>query len=148
MGFKTSRRKSDSLKLFQEKCLIYKKSHPQRLDKIRAECLKWIQAGYVLRVDTYFAFEHSRLWTEKMRPQQLDADNRRKPMQDEVGKLLEIDDKYFFSGFIEKVSCINKDFECSIVKISPVLARGLGQIVEMMNQEGSIQPTSSKDGQS
>lgn len=92
---------------------------------------------FALRMDHYFAFEKSRLWTVNNLAQQIDCDNRMKPCRDAVANLLDIDDKYFFSGFIEKVSAPTKEAECTIIKITLMTPRTLEQVQAQMKLEAS-----------
>lgn len=133
MGFKTSRRKSDVLQHFQLQCLSFKNTNLIKIGQIRNELLNWIKDGFVLRVDTFIAFERSRIWTKDGQPQVIDADNRRKALQDGLAKILDIDDKWFFSGNIEKVTCDQKESECSLIRISPVKCRSLTEINNLRN---------------
>lgn len=128
MGVGTSKRKSDVLIHFQLLCTSFKNQHLNQIKIIREQCLGWISKGYVLRVDTWFAFEHSRLWTKDGQPQMLDADNRRKALQDGLANILDIDDKWIFSGMIEKVTCDSKEYEQCVIKIIPVKCRTLTEI--------------------
>ena len=136
-GFKTSKRKAEILTTFQIKSASFKNKHFNEVQKIRPEIMNWVGQGYMLRVDTWFAFERGRIWTKDRNPQSLDADNRRKPMQDALASILGIDDKWFFSGNVEKVTCIEKESECSIIRIVPVKARTLADIKNLMNQTDS-----------
>jgi len=87
------------------------------------------------KVDTYFAFEDSRLWTVNNLPEQLDADNRLKPCRDALADLLKIDDKYFFSGFFEKVSAPSKDQECTFLRISVTSPRTIQDVRMQIKRE-------------
>lgn len=133
MGFKTSKRKAASLTHFQLQCQSFRNVNHQKIASIKKECLQWISEGKLLRVDTWFAFENSRIWTKDGQPKVIDADNRRKPMQDGLAQMLGIDDKWFFSGNIEKVTCVSKEYECTIIRILPVKARTLTEIQAIRN---------------
>lgn len=128
MGFVTSKRRSDELVHFQKSCQSFKNVNHKALEFIRSECLRWIKMGFVLRLDTYFAFENSRIWTKAGQPKGLDADNRRKALQDGVCSILDIDDKWIFSGIIEKVTCDSEDQEQCLIRISPIKHRTLQEI--------------------
>lgn len=89
-------------------------------------------------VDTYFIFEESRIWTKENTPQRLDADNRLKPCRDALSEILGIDDKYFFSGFFEKLSTQEKDKECTIIRIRQMTPRTLQSLrMEIQRSKGS-----------
>lgn len=73
---------------------------------------------FALRVDSFFCIHEKRLWTVNNLAEQLDVDNRVKPLRDSLAKLIGIDDKYFFSGYMEKVSTSFKEQECAIITIT------------------------------
>lgn len=93
---------------------------------------------FALRVDHYFAFEHSRLWTKNNLAEQIDADNRLKPCRDAIADLVGIDDKYFFSGYFEKVSAPTKAQEGTYIKIAQMVPRTLADIRAQLHQENLI----------
>jgi hypothetical protein len=124
----TGKRRSEEYDLFLLRLQSFKNANHHNFVQIRTQLLAWIKDGFVLRVDTWYAFEHKRIWTLDGQPQEIDADNRRKAMQDGLSKMLDIDDKWFFSGNVEKVSCNSKDLECSVIRILPVKARTLAEI--------------------
>lgn len=116
---------------YVKRCEKWALLHGSAFIQIRDEMISLVEDArqnkerLAFKVDTYFAFEDNRLWTVNNLPQQLDADNRLKPCRDALAKLLKIDDKYFFSGFFEKVSANKKDEECTIIRISLQKARTL-----------------------
>lgn len=133
LGFKTSRRRADCLIEFQLKCQSFKNCNLENFRRIQKQCIEWINQGYVLRLDSFFVFENSRVWTKAGHPQQMDADNRRKPLQDAVTNLIGIDDKWVFSGNIEKATCDSKEYEQCIARITPTNCRSLNQIKALRN---------------
>lgn len=137
-GIVTSKYKSDSLTIFQLQCKDFRNRNLSKVYQIREILMKWISQGFVLRVDSWFAFEHSRIWTKDGQPQVLDADNRRKALQDGLATILDIDDKWFFSGNVEKVTTTSKDYEQCLIRITPVKARTLQEIQNLKNEVGSI----------
>lgn len=133
MGVGTSRRKSQDLVNFQTQCLNYRNILLHKSSNIINMIKKYIDDGYMLRVDTFIAIEHDRIWTKYNTPKQIDADNRRKALQDGISTIIGVDDKYIFSGNIEKVTCVNKDFEQCLIRITPFKARTLDNILEMIS---------------
>ncbi len=123
--------KTEPHRVYMQKCLEWRLLHNTGFLQIRAEMQEKVRAAraakekIAFRVDTYFAFDDSRLWTVNNLPEQLDADNRLKPCRDALSKLLEIDDKYFFSGFFEKISADAKHLECTYIRISQAQPRTL-----------------------
>ncbi len=132
-GVITGKKCSLELEHFKLRCRSFKNVNHVLISQMRLQCLEWIKQGYILRVDTWFGFEHSRIWTKDGQPQRIDSDNRRKPMQDGLAEILDIDDKWFFSGNIEKVTSDSKELECGIIRIMPIKARTLKQIRLLRN---------------
>ena len=124
-AIRTSKRRSKILEFFYEQCDLFEKINKKNIDAIKAQLNKWIAQGQVLGMDCYVVVEHSRVWTKDGNPQQFDADNRRKALQDGICEILGIDDKYVFRGITEKVTCNRKDSECSIIKIYPMQGKSL-----------------------
>ncbi len=130
--------KSEVHKLFTENCRKYAVLHNNSIERIKCEIHGLVDHArsqnlrIAFRVDTYFAFEDSRLWTVNNFAEQLDADNRVKPCRDAVSELLKLDDKYFFSGFYEKVTVPTKAEECSYVRITLTTPRTLNDLRSQM----------------
>jgi hypothetical protein len=59
----------------------------------------------LLRVDRYFALPAARIFTKDGTAQKLDASNRVKAFDDALADILQLDDRWFFSGTAEKVLC-------------------------------------------
>lgn len=135
LGVNVGRRASDELILFQKKCEQFKLINQNNLVRICTDLYGLMESGYVFRVDTWYSFEKSRIFTKDGRPKQIDSDNRRKPMQDGLALILGIDDKWFFSGNTEKVYCNSKEEECSIIRIIPVKARSAAEILNLSAKE-------------
>lgn len=86
--------------------------------------------GKMLRVDRYFIFHKSRLITKKNTLKKLDSSNRVKILDDQVSKLIEIDDCHFVTGVAEKLWCEDPKDEQVIVRFSEYSLR------EFQNVEG------------
>lgn len=86
----------------------------QLFEKIRDE--EWNDAQ-IFKIDTYFIFKHSRIWTKDNKPKRLDASNRIKACHDYLCDFLGIDDKQIWNCSVEKVS---GEKEGVIVLISPI----------------------------
>lgn len=124
---------SPELVQFYLQCKNFSNINYIQMAKIRTQCTEWIAKGFLLKIEVYVAFENSRIWTKEGQPQQIDADNRLKPMQDGLSKMLGIDDKWFFCGSIEKVTCNSKELESCTIKISPIKAKTLTEIQNLRN---------------
>lgn len=133
--------KTEPHKAYMRRCHEWRALHNAHWWKIQDELQGMVRAAraakvrLAFQVDTYFAFEESRLWTVNGLPQRLDADNRLKPCRDALAELLGIDDKYFFSGFFEKVSTTSKDHECTFLRISQTQPRTLQDLRLTINAE-------------
>jgi len=133
--------KTDPHRQYMKRCHEWRALHNASWWKIQEELQGMVRASraakerFGLRVDCFFAFEDSRLWTVNGLPQRLDADNRLKPCRDALAELLGIDDKYFFSGFFEKVSTTSKEHECTFLRISQMTPRTLQDLRMEINAE-------------
>jgi Holliday junction resolvase RusA-like endonuclease len=136
--------KTEPHTIYLEKCRAWRLLHNTAWTELRAELQGKVRAAraakekIAFRVDTFFAFEDSRLWTSGNLPQQLDADNRLKPCRDALAHLLEIDDKYFFSGFFEKVSAPSKPEECTFIRISACTPRTIQDLRMEIKRERDL----------
>lgn len=85
-----------------------------------------------LRVDCYFAFQNDRLFSKTKRAKdfvkRLDANNRLKSSLDALSHILNIDDRYFWTGLCEKVSCDSAQDEQIIMKVSAWTAKTINQV--------------------
>lgn len=92
---------------------------------------------FVLKVDLYFCFEHSRVLTVNNKIMQRDVDNFAKPAVDQLKKVFGIDDKHIFFLHLEKITAKNKDEECVIVRVSVSKPRTKQQIQDQIRSETS-----------
>ena len=127
-GFKTSRRRSDALIHFQAQLKSFYNLNYAKLDLIKAELNRWIESGYVIKMDSYVAFEHTRVWSLENQPKKIDADNRRKALQDSLTEVLEIDDKWIYAGNMEKVTCSTKEEEQCIVSFEAMKPKTINDV--------------------
>lgn len=128
---------SPALTHFYLQCKNFANINYVQMAGIRKKCLEWISKGNLLKVEMFVAFENGRVWTKDGQPQQIDADNRIKPMQDGLSKMLSIDDRWFFCASIEKVTCDSKESECISIRITPQKARTLQEIKNLRIMGGS-----------
>lgn len=88
--------------------------------------------GYMVRLDLYFFAHGTRLYTQKNEVRKYDTSNLIKPIEDEVAKMLRIDDSYFFYGSHEKAETKRPDPFCNLM-LKPWKPRTFQEIKE---QEG------------
>lgn len=127
-GVKTSRYASNELSHYKNQCKSFYNLNFSKIDAISIKIKEWISQGYVIKLDTFVAFEKSRIWSKEKQAKQIDADNRRKALQDGLSQMLNIDDKWIFSGNMEKIDCETKDEEQCILYIEPIKPRSLRDI--------------------
>jgi len=125
-GVKTSRYGSKELQHYKAQCKSFYNLNHKALDEIAIKIKSWISQGYVIRMDSFVAFEYSRVWSKENQPKQIDADNRRKALQDSICEILGIDDKFVFSGIMEKVTCENEE-QC-LINFQPLKPRTINDI--------------------
>lgn len=87
----------------------------------------------IIRVNRYFCFHYSSLWTLAATPKIMDVSNRLKAFDDELAKLLQVDDSRFWLGIEEKILIGDEHPECVIVEISPYRQR---QKQDLLNELG------------
>lgn len=118
---KSKRWKSDEYNSFLTQAQYWEMHRQSLVAKSADLCKSMVLEGYLIRVDTYFVFRQTDLWTkpktkkDKPKPKQLDASNRIKAMHDVLAKMLGIDDKYFWGGNFEKVQG-NQQYVTIIIK--------------------------------
>lgn len=113
--------------------------HSKQIEAFKEEVFMAMKAKearkdpYALCVDMFFCFHRDRIFTVNNKLGRLDRDNRIKPMQDQLSKIIGLDDKYVFSGIAEKVSCENEEDECTILRIREFKPRTKNQILSTID---------------
>lgn len=87
---------------------------------------------HVLRVDQFIVFEASRVFTKTKKAEawvkQIDQLNYNKSSFDALAKCLTIDDKFFWAGDVQKISCDAAHREQIIFRISVMKPKTLDDI--------------------
>jgi Holliday junction resolvase RusA-like endonuclease len=132
--------KTRKARIFDNQVILWKLQNKEKLDKINREIEVYRDKGYPFRLDIYFAFAHSRLWTKDKRIKILDVNNFLKSAIDGLCKCICLDDKLFFSHFVEKVEVETLEEERIIFKLTPSSNRTLSKIMETIDvkTEGNI----------
>lgn len=94
---------------------------------------------FALKIDCFFVFHSERIFTVNNKCEQIDTNNRIKPVLDALVKVIGIDDKHYFGGNCEKVTTNSKEFECSLIRISMMEPRTLDDIKMMIQTEPQLQ---------
>lgn len=97
---------------------VWANGRPDTIENVKLELEAWLRRGDVIRVDAWFVFERSRLWTVDGKVKTLDANNRLKPALDGLKEALGIDDRFFFAGNAEKVSCALPEHERTVFRLT------------------------------
>lgn len=90
--------KSSAGRAYSNQCAIWALKNKSALDKLRE-----ILRGKTLRVDCAFVFPREKLITKKNTLKKLDFTNRIKVCQDELAKIIGVDDAHFISGYCQKM---------------------------------------------
>lgn len=137
--------KSKEARMFDAQVSLYIHKHKKRLQQINEYLKPQVDKGNALRVDCIVAFHVERLLTKGSNPQSwcktLDANNRNKAILDGLVRCIDIDDKFYFAGNCEKVTCDRVYDEQVLIKISVMEPRRLHDIVYEIAEinKGSVQ---------
>lgn len=106
------------------------------LTKAQSVLLPFVQTGFGLRIDSFFAFQEQRILCKSARAKDwvrvLDANNRLKSAIDGLSAGLGIDDKFIFTGLCEKVICKSSVDEGVTFLVQPVRLRTLQDVQTQM----------------
>lgn len=97
------------LTAFQKTCDQYFKDNFLIVGKARATVREWLLRGHMIRTDFFFFSHETRIWTLKDAPRRYDTSNLVKSIEDELAKLLQVDDCHFFKGTHEKCTTQRSD---------------------------------------
>lgn len=87
---------------FQKACEKYFSERFLDVGMARKNVRDWLLKGYMVRTDFFFFAHETRVYTLKDAPRRYDTSNLVKSIEDELAKLLQIDDCHFFKGSHEK----------------------------------------------
>lgn len=121
-----------ALKKFQKSCEEYASKNFLLIGKARQVCQGWMMKGLVIQVDFYFFAHGTRIWTQQDSARKYDTSNLMKSIEDELAKMLAIDDAYFFKGSHEKAETKRPDPFVNLM-LKPWKPRTFAEIKE---QEG------------
>lgn len=121
-----------ALKDYQKACEAYYDANFLLIGKARHACYGWMMSGLYIQVDFYFFAHGTRIYTQKDQARKYDTSNLVKSIEDELAKLLQIDDSYFFKGSHEKAETTRAEPFVNIM-LRPWKPRGFNAIKE---QEG------------
>lgn len=125
--------KSSLARQFDYELNTYLTRNLKTMREINRDLMRYVSGGMMIRVDTYFCFDHTDLITKDNRPKVIDTNNRIKSTIDGVSKGIGIDDRYFTQGFAEKViKWKSSDVNHCIIMLEPCQSiRSERQILEI-----------------
>lgn len=123
---------SPELKQYKRTMGEWRLEHLQMVNLAKRELRSRLQK--FIRVDRYFIFKPSRIFSLKHEPKKLDASNRVKCLDDALAEILQIDDKYFSSGIAEKVIGLESDADRVLVVLTTVDLRREQDLVRFGRQ--------------
>lgn len=124
--------KSEKYQAYHARCLEWQIKYHRALESLKSEILQrrkqlWKEErrALYLKLEIYAVFPAQKLISSDGHVERLDSDNRIKPAKDILFKILNLDDKFVFSDFIEKIS---GDSEYMIIKITEQTPRSVSDI--------------------
>lgn len=136
--------KSKEHKAYVDDIILWSRQHPRdRFDDAKQKLfleykrLEALQGHASFRVDCYFALQKNRIFSANNRVESLDVDNMVKPLLDGMTKVIEIDDRFHFAVYSEKVTVYSKESECVLVNITSHKPRTLTEVLLTANLETS-----------
>lgn len=106
------RAKTQKYRTYENTCRIWMLQNQNQLWQARALAMDAAAQPFsVLRVDSMFYFEASRILTMAGKPKRNDSSNYLKAPLDMLAQMLHIDDSYFWSGFYDKEPVDHPEYE-------------------------------------
>lgn len=130
--------KSDAHRKYEAECYAWSLKYQKSLAALRAEInqerIKTESTGQVfaLKVEAYVCLKRDRVLTEDNKPQQVDSSNFMKSLEDNLFKILGIDDRYVFPISIEKVWIDDDSEECSVIKITKAKIKSKSEVLKSL----------------
>lgn len=118
---------SSELTAYKKQCDAWAKENFLICGKARQVCNDWRIKGYVIRLDLFFFFHGTRIYTQNMEIRRFDITNRIKATEDAVSEILQIDDKEFFKVTGEKCETKNTEPFCNAL-LRPWKARAFDAV--------------------
>lgn len=119
-------------------CISWSMGYKNHLAKYKYELLtqrrksEALKEPFALKVEYFFFMHRSKIITLAGKPEENDVDNRIKPCQDNLFKILNIDDSHVFPVYAEKVSIPDNEKERVIIRISSFKARTGEEITKLL----------------
>jgi hypothetical protein len=128
--------KTKEARNFDQQVMTYRLMNIHRVNSLEMSMKQLLSDGFVFRVDCYFIFEKSKLFSKKKEVKTIDAQNRCKATIDALVKLVEVDDKYFFAGDAEKLFTTNVvEANTTIIRITEWMPRSLEDLRKNISQQ-------------
>lgn len=131
--------KTKEHKDYEAECQIWALRYQTGLRKLKEEILmakRQAEANkqpYALKAEYFIMLHKDKVLGSGNQPSQTDTDNFLKPLQDNLFKILNIDDRYVFRAEPEKVYIDQPDQrECVIIRITSHEPRSSSQIIQLV----------------
>ena len=116
-----------ALNKFEKDCEAYEKANDLVIRKARTIVRGWISSGKQLELHLFAYFPGIRIYTTDMEPRQMDCSNRVKALEDQLARMILVDDKHYFRVIVEKVET-RRDEPFCIAVFKPWVARDFAQV--------------------
>lgn len=117
------------LNKFCKACEEYELGNQLALGKARSTIRGWVADGKQIELLIFAYFPGIRIYTADMRPRKMDGTNRIKALEDELARMILVDDAHFFRVTVEKVET-RRDQPFCIAVFKPWAARDFAQVKE------------------
>lgn len=95
-------RKTEGVRAYDRAIEIWAMNQRWLINDWRKQAKKWIDVGYVIKVDYIFYFLREKVVTKDGFIQRIDKTNRLKDAEDAVSDIIGVDDMYFFDSTVKK----------------------------------------------
>ncbi len=129
--------KTSKFRLFEQRALRQIQQELELPHYIKQ--LKQWTKDHVLRVDCYFIFNPSKVFTKTKKAkswvQRIDVHNRLKPLHDVIAKATEVDDSFYFEGDTVKASGDYIVEPYVLIKIQPTKPKTIHDVLRMIDEK-------------
>ncbi len=132
--------KTREARIYDAQVALFIQKNKTRLKQITELLKPQIEDGKLaLNVDCFIAFHSERVFTRSAKAESwaktIDANNRLKSCLDGLVRALDVDDKYFFAGNCEKITCASEYDEQVVFCIQLFEPRRLSDIIQLIAED-------------
>lgn len=130
--FKSKRWKSDEYKVFETYAAQWAVKNTRLVKEIKLAAQDAIIRGFQIRVDSYFVFPRAKIICKSKKllnaAKEIDASNYIKASHDLLAKIIQVDDRHFWSGYFEKVETLDTDRPKIVFTLSQFKPRNIDEL--------------------